>query len=193
LNFGVWGYNTMQEVELFKTKGLKYSPDMLILQYDSNDIRNNTRKKELREVITKEYKERGFNVSERRVPIKIQIDVINIYYNELKNKPIQKVWHIVELPLGELHKITSERNITVIFLAFDVKRQIPLLIKICKEYNWYFIDLDDYGLNSIRKEIALHPPEDWHFNKQGHKFTADILFEFLLERKLIPPYLPTQT
>src|SRR5215470_3389430 len=36
-NFGVQGYNTQQEVETLRTKGLAYSPDIVILSYCLND------------------------------------------------------------------------------------------------------------------------------------------------------------
>ena len=36
-NFGVQGYNTQQEVETLRTKGLAYSPDIVILAYCLND------------------------------------------------------------------------------------------------------------------------------------------------------------
>lgn len=37
LNFGVNGYNTQQEVELLRDRGLQFSPDMVILAYCLND------------------------------------------------------------------------------------------------------------------------------------------------------------
>lgn len=37
LNFAVPAYNTVQEVELFKTRGLKYKPDIVILGWCVND------------------------------------------------------------------------------------------------------------------------------------------------------------
>jgi lysophospholipase L1-like esterase len=37
LNFGVAGYNTQQEVETLVTKGLAYSPDVVVLAYCLND------------------------------------------------------------------------------------------------------------------------------------------------------------
>ena len=37
LNFGVEGYNTFQELEQLKIKGLKYDPDLIILNYVLND------------------------------------------------------------------------------------------------------------------------------------------------------------
>ena len=40
LNFGVNGYNTINEVELLKVRGLKYRPDLVILQYCYNDHDN---------------------------------------------------------------------------------------------------------------------------------------------------------
>lgn len=39
LNFGVPGYNTEQELELLRTRGLAYDPDLVILGYDHNDPR----------------------------------------------------------------------------------------------------------------------------------------------------------
>ncbi len=37
LNMGVEGYNSMQELEVLKTKGLKYNPDMVVVYYCFND------------------------------------------------------------------------------------------------------------------------------------------------------------
>jgi hypothetical protein len=39
LNFGVSGYNTEQEIEFFKTKGIKYRPDIVVMTYVLNDNR----------------------------------------------------------------------------------------------------------------------------------------------------------
>lgn len=53
LNFGVNGYNTRQEVETLRSKGLAYAPDLVILAYclndgflDSGGILTNLRRKE---------------------------------------------------------------------------------------------------------------------------------------------------
>jgi lysophospholipase L1-like esterase len=40
LNFGVGGYCTLAEVELLKTKGLKYKPDIVVLLFLGNDYTN---------------------------------------------------------------------------------------------------------------------------------------------------------
>jgi len=39
LNFGVSGYDTQQEIEFFKTKGIKYRPDIVVVTYVLNDNR----------------------------------------------------------------------------------------------------------------------------------------------------------
>jgi lysophospholipase L1-like esterase len=39
LNFGVMGYNTRGEIELLRTKGLKYAPDVVIVVFVDNDLR----------------------------------------------------------------------------------------------------------------------------------------------------------
>lgn len=38
LNFGMTGYSTMSETELLRVKGVKFSPDLVILVYVDNDI-----------------------------------------------------------------------------------------------------------------------------------------------------------
>jgi hypothetical protein len=38
LNFGVGGYQTLAEVELLRTKGLDYSPDVVVLVFDNSDF-----------------------------------------------------------------------------------------------------------------------------------------------------------
>lgn len=38
LNFGVGGYDTLQEVSLLETRGLKYHPDLVVVTYCLNDI-----------------------------------------------------------------------------------------------------------------------------------------------------------
>lgn len=40
INFGVNGYNTVNEVELLKVNGMKYHPDLILLQYCYNDHDN---------------------------------------------------------------------------------------------------------------------------------------------------------
>jgi lysophospholipase L1-like esterase len=40
INFGVNGYNTINEVELLKVRGLNYKPDLVLLQYCFNDHNN---------------------------------------------------------------------------------------------------------------------------------------------------------
>lgn len=37
MNFGVSGYNTLQEVETLKDKGMSFNPDLILLQYSLND------------------------------------------------------------------------------------------------------------------------------------------------------------
>lgn len=38
MNFGVGGYNTLQELALYKLKGAKYDPDLVLIGYSLNDV-----------------------------------------------------------------------------------------------------------------------------------------------------------
>lgn len=52
LNFAVSGYNTQQEVEILREKGLRYDPDLVILAYCLND--NETRENDILRVLLAE-------------------------------------------------------------------------------------------------------------------------------------------
>jgi hypothetical protein len=43
LNFGVPGFNTLEEIHLLEKKGLKYNPDVVIIGYVAGDAENNTK------------------------------------------------------------------------------------------------------------------------------------------------------
>ncbi|MBN2031315.1 hypothetical protein JW824_13865 [bacterium] len=43
INFGVNGYNTVQEVEHLRINGVKYDPDMVLVGYNLNDVGNYSR------------------------------------------------------------------------------------------------------------------------------------------------------
>lgn len=72
LNFGVPGYNLAQKVESLNYKGIKYDPDLIILQYlhDDVDYENSTKKYELLE--------KGFDKLNKLVrPHKIDVFIVN--------------------------------------------------------------------------------------------------------------------
>ena len=43
LNFGVGGYGTAQEYVQLETKAIRYQPDLVLLQFSPNDVRDNSR------------------------------------------------------------------------------------------------------------------------------------------------------
>jgi lysophospholipase L1-like esterase len=59
LNFGVSGYNTEQEVETLREKGLQFDPDLVVLAFCANDTAPASRKI-LRELHREEPEQRAF-------------------------------------------------------------------------------------------------------------------------------------
>jgi hypothetical protein len=104
LNFGVEGYNTLQELEQLKVKGLKYSPDLIILNYCLNDpepgeyLFNKTffmRHSALVRYFSVRIKKAMIKRERKRLGIKTELDHFNYLYQP---KYFVRVWRWRILP-----------------------------------------------------------------------------------------------
>jgi lysophospholipase L1-like esterase len=113
LNFGKNGAGTLEEVEVFKEKGLKYTPDMVILLFYPNDWEDGLRIRKRAEELWQMYKNgslkfpkiveekiKELKVSEEEVSRVIDWIALNEYYNYARQKGLKNVWmENVEFPL----------------------------------------------------------------------------------------------
>jgi hypothetical protein len=188
LNFAVPAYNTAQELELLKTKGLQYEPDAVFIGYLSNDLINNTRKIEIEKQLEDSYQQKNIsrnNISE----MEYRITEYNLIFSEITAKPFPEAWKSVNESFAELKKITDERNIKVIIMYFPStgsyeNEQISALNNLCYENGWLFIDLSNLYWPLQLQNETIHPSSAAP-SKTANEIYAEYACREIIEKKLL--------
>jgi len=163
-NLGVPGYNTAQEVTLYKNKGLKYDPDMVLIHVFSNDLSNFTEE----ELEAKKYKQE-LNLKKlpeyeiERLVWEKKAEILNRY---LINMSLY--WENIDNPLKELKEISG--NKTVIIL--DIENPTDFSNKL--ETN-----SKELGINYLKikvKYTKIHPL-DHHPDKDTYKRIGESIYK----------------
>jgi lysophospholipase L1-like esterase len=185
MNFGVPGYNTLEEIELLKKKGLKYKPDIIIIGYTADDAFNNTKIKS-GEITRKanEIVEELFGNSSK-IPKEILYSHFSyqLLGEDLTINFDKNLENIVLSPLKELAKYKKELNldVVIVFLTKVTFKEKEKIIEFSKNNEFCIIDaaeeIKKYGFNSIK-----FPSPDNHYNELGHKLVANIIFDNLINK-----------
>ena len=203
LNFGVEGYCTLQELELFKTKGIKYNPDLIILNYCLNDPEPGEYYFEKTFLIRHSALARYFAYSIRKTQIKKERKRLNIkneidnYYYYHQPKYFNHVKDAV-LELADYVKAKNNKLTVVIFptssiMVKDFKENYPYvplhkIVKSIPSNNIVFIDLiDEFNrLNLTPQQVAInYIYDESHKNAAALKVSAEYIYNTLKAQKLI--------
>ncbi len=206
-NFGIPGYDALDELNIIKNKVLDYNPNIIIIEYYENDIENNDPElKNFESVDNLEIPFVGFwlrDISysyyffESRLNKALEnfglkrkwLDTLNKTYSSQKNTNYTLGIY------GQISNITKERNITVVFVAFPVVSDFKdykfyfvhsFAKRISIGYNFYFIDLQSSFAKFDHKDLSVND-YDYHPNELGHKIAAQELFNYLSNSSLSPP------
>jgi len=200
VNAGVSGYNTWQELELFKNKGLSVEPDLIIVGLCLNDERGwkPTLKKSwfgrIKEIPQHHKKARYFDFLYQRsqlyqfvydflYKIKKRLKKTDNPYEDFEWKPDLRLW---EVPLREIVELARSNKIEVLFVVFPLEQQVQRnekasfapLAGIFEKEDVHFLDLiKNYNANSdkvlyIKRDI-IHP------NKLGSKIAAEVTADYV--------------
>ncbi|MFB6089242.1 MAG: SGNH/GDSL hydrolase family protein, partial [Candidatus Aenigmatarchaeota archaeon] len=103
LNLGVPGYNIDEKAEFLIHKGLKFEPDIIILQYNKYDVINKTKlrsliKEEKRNILDEEDLSNKTldDTLENKIDSKASWRGHQRYFEKLRNLPFSKKWDRVE-------------------------------------------------------------------------------------------------
>ena len=204
LNFGVEGYNTFQELEQLKTKGLKYNPDLVILNYCLNDpdpgeyYFNKSffmRHSALVRYFTYRIKKAAIKRERRRLNIHSEIEQ---YYYLHQPKFFAPVKEAI-LEMADIARKRQEKLVVVIFACSstsvpDFKERYPYgplhaLVKGIKSDNIVYIDLiDEFNrLGLTPQEVSInYIYDESHKNAAALKVSANYIYSILKSHQLIP-------
>jgi hypothetical protein len=139
LNMGVEGYNSIQELELLKSKALKYKPDLVILHYCLNDpdypeyyFKKNfiNRHSLLARYILYRTKKHWIKEDRRRRGIKNNMDVYHYFYTT-------QCWQDAKDAVLEMANITHKQGIKMVLLIVP---EFSLSVKDFREgYPFWYI------------------------------------------------------
>ena len=194
MNFGVGGYNTLDEVEFFKEKGLKYKPDVVIIGFFHNDFEDNF---EIKNRISLRMEQGNFNrtnISKYEYETNLNIlmsQVVGDFDMEVFNNTtkFEYYWEkIVSQPLANLSDLSKFNNFTVVIATLDYAElslnQKKLLIDIAAKYGWHFIQMRD-ALAKYEYQKLVIGKLDHHYNYFAHELIASKLYGYLINKNLL--------
>ena len=204
LNFGVEGYNTFQELELLKTKGLKYNPDLIILNYVLNDPEPGEyyfektffiRHSALVRYFSYRIKKALIRRERKRLNIKTEVDNYYYYHQPKYFVPLKEAM----LEMADIARERGSKLVLVIFpcssiMVKDFKENYPYwplhkLVKGIKSDNIIFIDLiEEFNrLNMTPQSVSInYAYDESHKDASALKISAQYIYRILKSNRVIP-------
>ncbi len=203
LNFGVEGYCTFQEMEMLKTKGLKYNPDLIILNYVLNDPEPGEyyfdktffmRHSALVRYFSCRVKKAMIKKERKKLKIESEIDHYYYYHQPKYFIPVKNTI----LEMSQISRSQGNKLVVVIFptsstMVKNFKENYPYqalheLVKSIKSDDIIFIDLlDEFNrLNMSPQDVAInYKYDESHKNAAALKVSAEYICGILKSRGLI--------
>jgi lysophospholipase L1-like esterase len=189
LNFGVSGYNTQQEVETLREKGLAYGPDLVVLAYGSNDRRQScgTLMDQLLEEQNKHSHFLDFHALTRHSALfrllyfrfaSATADTTGIY-DSLKQDTVASY-------LGILSALSGEKGFDVLVAAFPIcydletgkdEKQYRFVQALAQTNRFHYLDLFPAFRLATGKEPLFS--DIFHPTVRGHLCAGDAIADFI--------------
>lgn len=188
-NMGKSASGTYEEVKIFKELGLKYNPDMVILQYFVNDFESPEVAIKGRKLLEK-YKNGEYELpskiektikesdSEEGTISQLIYSIVQYEYFSTAN-PEEEFNKWVRTPLIELIEICEDKDIKlmVIIIPDPYGKQLDYndkLISILQDYNIPFYDFTDILLSESSSSLWRL---EGHLTSSGYEFVANKTLE----------------
>jgi lysophospholipase L1-like esterase len=194
LNWSLHGYSSIQKIELFKEKILKYKPDVLVLEQCVNDV-------EPKQI--KDFQSDSYNPKLRSITFfdyyLFQKD--HIVRTQFLNRYTDKNKETAYKALKDLIQMCQENKIDLILVAFPFfNTEVYENSKYKKLLNQYsneireildpssfcFLDLKEelYKKNIDLDSVRYTNSDFIHMNKKGHALIGEIIAEKLKSRPI---------
>lgn len=207
INAGVTGYNSWQELELLKIKGLSVEPDLVVVGLCLNDDigwrpeLKKTISGRIVEVRRHHKKARYFDFIYQRSYV-CQALYDGLYfakraltreergkYDDYEWTPDICKW---QGPLKQMIALTKEKNAEILFVAFPLERQVlrkegasyAPLADFFRNENVYFLDLIDL-YNSASDNTLYIDKDPIHPNAYASGIAAEAVADFIMQKGIL--------
>ncbi len=179
-NMGVGGYNSLQELELIRTKALAYEPDLIILGYVLNDS-----------VLwghdggaTRYFLHSGSMLWDF---VKLRVARMRYWFGE----------DLVTEAFRKLADLTKEHGVPVLVVVFPYLEEgdgggYPYqaahdhVAALARKHGFDLLDLLEPCRRAGLETLRSRPGDIIHPDAQGHRIAADAIFAHLQARALVP-------
>jgi lysophospholipase L1-like esterase len=187
LNFGVFGYGTLNELELLERKALNYSPDIVVLMMLDNDYQNIGDIQKDNPVLETLRKGLLQNSSLHIAQYLEKELVVLEYMKNEKNYNDTEKFNLIIAPLDGIISISHQHNISLVVVQYFNNMTYMYSIRTY---------LKDKGISVVAlyespiwqyyqyKETSF-PSPDGHPTPLGHKVIAEIIYEELRNKHLV--------
>jgi len=206
LNFGVVGYGPMQEAILLETKVLRFSPDLIILQFCPNDVGDSYSPRVY-------FLKKRFAFSallsffQRRYDLKESSALGEKYTTTLgPRNPLYarhwetfynlegKGWKRLEQAYRRIAKVTQSRNIPVLFVYFPFIIKPGRFRELVENFRLQVLTMvkeTSFQILDLTKLYQSYPPallreaqwDDLHLSALGNQKVAEAIFLYLTSPK----------
>lgn len=200
LNFGVSGYGTVSELELYKTKIADYKPDLVLLQYTLNDpmptelvvqtvSESRAASKYLAWIVSKSHFAgwfiKTFNQATRSLRAK------NNYASFYGNEALWKKQQDAIAQFRELTNTNNSRFSVVIFpllLPYDdysMQKFHDMITGVLETQGIHYLDLLHVYSEADYKSLKLNDDDNTHPSPLGHQMAAEAIYQDLQKNNLL--------
>lgn len=188
-NFGMPGYNTLQEIELLKTRALRFEPDIVTIYINGDDYRppswervppNSTTIKLSELLMRQKFHAAGWAGEQLWRYEETRLDKIDAEQNEAQENREKSRLRILS-PLKELYNISTVHNFTVVIITHRDWPFFDDILNISSSKNWTLVELgkvNEEAGYSAGEEFRI-VPKDNHPNATGHRVIGNALFSAL--------------
>jgi len=216
LNLGVSGYNTGQELATLRELGLRFSPDLIVLNVCLNDsdavrkvtplgLRNDVAIRSFGDINFRTILQSSYLISMTKYALFTQLEksfpgfVGKLNSPELVIDPRmrEKGWGTMKEEMRAMFELARERQIPLAIVIYPYSSQIGMQPEQMKPQQDLLAFAAANGIPALEPSAAyLHQPEDMfadefiHLSPHGHRVMAAAIQEFLAARGLLPARTP---
>jgi hypothetical protein len=191
LNFGIWGYNSVQEVDFFESKGLNLSPDLVLVGFFPNDASKTSSLEIKHDSFLYKFANNSHFVrflKPRLAALGRKVNLpVKTYISSLDNdfEDESSSWKECQASLRRLKTLSYQYNfklaVVIIPMAVDLTSKYPLyeihqkLIRFCQKEGITCWDALS-AFENVRASTLWTSITDSHFISKGHSILAHFLY-----------------